>query len=560
MTNCSIRSYEFSRKRLAALVAFSAAWPVFAQTQPDAGQTLRQLQQTVRPSTSPALPSLSVPAEADVQADTSQRFGVTAIRIDGNVRISSAELQELMAPLAGHDASLSELRQAAARITSLYRARGFVVARAFVPAQEISGGVVRIMVIEGRLTSTKVDNSSIVSTPVLENVVATQALNGKIIQTPELDRELLLIADLPAVGAVNGLLKPGKDVGDSDLAISVGAGKTREGDVSLDNYGNRYTGQTRLNGHVDFNSPAGIGDRLSVRATYTDEKLLYGRAVYDLPANGDGWRIGANVSSSHYELGREFANLDADGTASTAGLQTSYPIIRGLNNNVWVRGAFDFRKLKDTIHSTDTQTRKSVNAGTVEAYGDLTDAVGGGAFSTWRLSAALGKLDIDTPAAFAADQAGPRADGSYHKIEFGATRLQSITRNTNLLIMLAGQRAQKNLDSSEKFVLGGMYGVRAYPQGEGVGDDAWLANLELRQELTAGTQLGIFYDHGHVKFNHTAYAAGADSLTLKGSGFNLAFKYRTFDIKATLAWRNGQAPTSAPDRSPRMWLMAGKSF
>jgi len=562
MTTNSSR-FQKRRRRAAALAAMAAlaSGPVLAQTgQPDAGQTLRQLQQQPAPSAPTARPTLTLPPETDTGADASVRFRIASVQIEGNSLISSAELRPLVDPLAGRDASLAEVREAAARITALYRARGYIVARAYVPAQELTGGVLRIAIIEGKLTSSKVDNGSLVGTPVLEGFVASQALGGKPIRSAALDRELLLIADLPGVGAVNGVLRPGQEVGSSDLTIAAGPGKAREGDVSIDNYGNRYTGQARLNGRLDINSPAGLGDRLSLRATYTEEQLLYGRAAWDLPVGGDGWRVGANLSTSRYDLGREFANLDADGTAHTGGLYASYPLLRGLNRNVWLRGALDYRKLKDTIRVTDTESRKKIKAATFEAYGDLTDAVGGGAYSTWRLGAVLGKLDIDSPDALAADQAGPRADGSYRKVEYGVTRLQALAPRTTAFVSLAGQWAGQNLDSSEKFVLGGAYGVRAYPQGEGVGDDAWLANIELRQDLAAGVQLGVFYDHGHVKFNHDRYADGANTATLKGAGVNLAVKYRSVDVKATLAWRTGERAVTAPDRTPRLWLMASHNF
>jgi len=546
--------------RWLALAAL-AAGPAFAQTgQPDAGQTLRQLQQQPVPNVPSARPTLSLPPETDTAAEDSLRFRIASVQIEGNSLIASAELRPLVEPLVGREASLRDVREAAARITALYRARGYIVARAYVPAQEMRDGVLRIGIIEGKLTSSKADNTSLVATPVLDRIVATQNLGGKAIRSAELDRELLLIADLPGVGAVNGVLRPGQDVGSSDLTISAGPGKAREGDVSIDNYGNRYTGQARINGRLDINSPAGIGDRLGLRATYTEEQLLYGRAAWDAPVGGDGLRAGAALSTSRYDLGREFANLDADGTAHTGGVYASYPLLRGLNQNVWLRGAFDYRKLKDTIRVTDTETRKKVKAATVEAYGDLTDALWGGAYSTWRLGAVLGKLDIDSPDALAADRAGPRADGSYRKIEYGATRLQALAPRTTAFLSLAGQWASQNLDSSEKFVLGGAYGVRAYPQGEGVGDDAWLANIELRQDLAAGVQLGVFYDHGHVKFNHDRYADGANSATLKGAGLNLAVKYRSFDVRATVAWRTGERAVTAPDRNPRLWLMASHNF
>lgn len=548
--------------RLGALaLALAASWPAFGQSAiPDAGQTLRELQQQAAPPRARAKTVLSVPADAAAAADLGQRFPVRQVRIDGNTRIASAELDALVAGLAGREASLGELRQAAASITALYRVRGFVVARAFVPAQQIDDGVVRISVLEGSLRSTTVQNGSIVQTAVLNAFVAAQRLEGGIIESARTDRELLLLADLPGAGAVNGKLKPGAEVGTSDLLVTVEPGKAREGDVSLDNYGNRYTGQTRLNGRLDLNSPLGLGDRLSLRATATDEGLLYGRAAFDLPVNRDGWRAGAAASSSRYELGREFAGLDASGTANTLGLYTSYPLLRGLNANVWFSGALDARKMKDEVHSSGVATHRSARAGSADVYGDFADAVGGGGYSTWRASVLTGSLDIDSAAALAADRAGPRTEGRYHKYALAATRLQAVTAQTSAFVSVAAQWAGKNLDSSEKFVLGGVQGVRAYPQGEGVGDEGVLASVELRHDFSGGLQGSLFYDYGHVTFNRDSFAAGADSATLKAYGFSFGARYRAFNAKATLAWRDTRAAASAPDRSPRLWLGGGWSF
>jgi hemolysin activation/secretion protein len=548
-------------KYLGAMALFTVAMPALAQTTPpDAGRVLRDLQAQPPAPKPGAVTGLTVPPDADAGADTGQRFPVKRVRIEGNVRIPSADLEPLVAGLAGRDVTLGELRQAASRITALYRERGFIVARGFVPAQQIADGTVVISVLEGSLHSSTVINKSVVNTPVLEAIVAAQKLNGKIIQSAETDRELLLLADLPAVGAVNGNLKPGAEVGTSDLFISVDAGKSYQGQVAADNYGNRYTGQARLSGNVDINSPLKIGDRLSLRGTVTNEKLLYGQVAYDLPASSNGLRVGANLSSSTYDLAREFDSLDASGTSHTAGLYTSYPLVRGLNANVWLRGALDYRKLKDEVRSADVDIHKSVKVATLEAYGDLADALGGGAYSTWRATVTGGELDIETASARLVDQAGPRANGGYHKFELSATRLQAVTPQTSLFASFAGQWAGKNLDSSEKFVLGGMYGVRAYPQGEAVGDQGWLANLELRRDFTAGIQGSAFYDHGRVDYNHDAFAAGSNSVTLKGYGLAIAARYREFDVKATVAWRGSQAAVSAPDHRPRFWLMGRRSF
>ena len=543
-----------------ALAAFLAVSAQAQTVPPGAGDTLRDLQRNTPVAPREATAGLQVPADADAGADLQQRFHVGAVQIEGNVLIATADLQPLVDVLANRDVSLGELRAAARAITERYRARGFVVARAFVPAQRLEGGVVKVTVLEGSLHSSTVQNKSRVRQQTLDAIVAAQELDGKVIRNAPTDRTLLLLADLPGVGAVNGLLKPGEAVGTSDLMIPVDPGKDQEGDVSADNYGNRYTGAYRLNGHYDALSPLHAGDRLSLRTTVTNEKLVYGRAAYDTPASDNGLRLGVDASSSHYQLGKEFKSLDADGHANTLGAYGSFPVQRGLVSNVWASGALEQRWLLDHTGSTDSTTKKTATTATATLYGDLADSLGGGAYSTWNASVVAGGLSIKTPQALATDQAGPKAQGGYSKLLGAVTRLQAITATTSAYVSVSGQRASKNLDSSEKFVLGGIYGVRAYPQGEGAGDDGWLASVELRQALGGVAQASVFYDAGHVDYSHAAYATGSAGEGLRGYGVGLAGAWKDFNAHAVVAWRGSQTALTAPDRHARVWVSGGWSF
>ncbi|MDP9898023.1 ShlB/FhaC/HecB family hemolysin secretion/activation protein [Variovorax ginsengisoli] len=561
----SITEAGSSRSRLnlsiLALLAAFPALPALAQgiAPPDAGQVLRDLRPSLENAPRGNI-TLALPADADTSADTGLRFHVREIRLQGMQQIDEATLHALVAPLEGGETTLGGLRQAAQRITQFYRQRGFIVARAFVPAQQLTDGVVTIAVLESSMASYRLDNRSTVRDDAMSRVVDAQSMQDQPIVADRMDRTLLLLADLPGVGNVNGDLKPGEKVGTSDLVIHAEPGKSIEGDFSVDNYGNRFTGQNRANAHLTFNNLNHAGDRLDLRGTGSNQDLLSGRAAYDMPLSGNGLRGGLALSSTRYELGREFANLDANGTARTASAYASYPLLRGINQNVWFAGSLEYRALRDRVGLISSQTDKQARVATLEAYGDLADSLGGGGYNTWRIAGTGGQLDIQTPAAEAIDAAGPRAAGGYGKLQLAASRLQSLPGDFTLAVQASGQVAHKNLDSSEKFVTGGAYGVRAYPQGEGVGDDGWLLNVELRRSIVPGLQASVFYDAGGARFSHDAYATGRNRETLRGYGFGLQGRWKEFYGQATIAWRDGQAPLTAPDRNPRLWLATGWRF
>ncbi len=536
--------------------------PVWAQTvtPPDAGQTLRDNRQPVTPPQPVAVPTLSVPDETDPASNPAQRLTVSTIRIEGNVHVATSVLLALVADAQHKEQSLGELRAAVHRITDYYRARGFVVARAYIPAQAIDNGVVVVRVLEGKLASGTVDNHSRVRDSYLKAVLDAQKLDGEVIVSRATDRALLLMADLPGVGKVAGKLKPGADVGTSDLVVTAGAGKAVEGSVSVDDYGNRYTGDERLNGQLAINDPLGVGDRLSTQATLTDQHMLYGRLAYDLPMGGNGLRIGAALSNSDYQLGHEFASLKASGTARTFGLYALYPLVRGLNGNVWLSGNFETRQLEDKIASVNSITDKSASVATLAAYGDLADAVLGGGYTTWNVSWVSGQLHINSPIAVATDLIGPKTAGQYDKVTLTASRLQALTTRTSLYLSLDAQAAGKNLDSSEKFVVGGIYGVRGYPTGEGAGDTGWLVDAELRHQLMSGFQVSAFYDAGRAQFNRDPYAPGRNAESLDSYGLSAAAQRGAVNARVTVAFRGDEKATTAPDHDPRLWASLGYAF
>jgi hemolysin activation/secretion protein len=539
--------------------AFFAALPALAQTLPDAGRTLRDLERPAASAARPA-PTLTLPAETDGAADGSVRFVVREARLDDGNFLGTAAPDAELAALAGKEVSLADLRGEARRLTQRLRDSGFALARVIVPAQEIRDGVVRLQVLDGRLGRVTADNRSRLGGKQLNRLLVAQVAPGEPLRTEALDRALLLFSDLPGAGAVAGSLAPGDRVGTSDLTVAVAPGQDYEGELTADNHGNRYTGQHRVGTRLDANSPAGLGDRLRLNLTASDQALYYGRLAYDLPVGDGGLRLGGALSRSRYNLGKEFAALDAHGTANTASLYGSYPLVRSRTANLYLGASLEHRRLEDRIDSTGTHTDKSAAVLVLSADGDWTDGFAGGGLSRGRLAVSGGRLDIDTPTARILDAAGPQAAGGYAKWQAAFSRLQSLGAATRLYAGLQGQWAGKNLDSSEKFTLGGAYGVRAYPQGEGAGDEAALATLELHQDLLPGLEAKAFYDWGSVHINRTNFTTAPNSLILTGYGLGAQWSRGGFFASAAFAWRDRQPAVSAPDRSPRAWIQVGWRF
>ena len=255
------------------MIAFAA--PAHAQVRPDAGSTQRDLDQ--RPLEAPrARPPLSTePARPALKADDTQRFAVASVTISGNTAFDAATLLSLVRDdLVGKSVTLKQLQDAAAKVTAFYRARGYLVARAYIPAQRIAeaNAAIEIAVLEGVPGSVKVENRSRLSDATVARFTAPLQ-PGALLTLDTFERPVLLLSDQTGVGGVNPVLRAGSAAGSSDLTLELGPSALVTGQVEFDNHGNRFTGANRLTGQVNLLSPFGLGESFTARITDSREGL-----------------------------------------------------------------------------------------------------------------------------------------------------------------------------------------------------------------------------------------------------------------------------------------------
>ncbi len=82
--------------------------------------------------------------------------------------------------------------------------------------------------------------------------------------------------------------------------------------------------------------------------------------------------------------------------------------------------------------------------------------------------------------------------------------LQNIKGGLSSKLSVEGQWANKNLDTSEKFFVGGPYSMAGYPVGQVAGDDAVVLYADLRYDFYdmpwgGDFQIKAFYSYGWVK-------------------------------------------------------------
>lgn len=532
---------------------------VFAATLPDAGQSIREVELTplqLPPKQTLELNLPDAPSEG-VKAD-GPTLQVTAFRITGNSSFTESELQTLLVDLQGRVVSLGELQAGANRITRLYRERGYPLARAYLPAQEVDGGIVQIAVLEGHYGQVQLQNDARLKGAALAPLTGLQS--GDAVRAAPLERSLLLLNDTPGV-EVKSTLTPGASVGTTDLLVDVQPGPLVSGSVDLDNYGNRFTGEYRLGGSLNLNNPLGLGDQLSLRAMSSDEQQQYYRAAYQLPIGPWATQVGMSYSDMDYELARDFDDLDAHGNARVTSIYAIQPLLRSRNLSLFAQLQFDDKRLKDDIDLFARKSDKRARVVIGSLTGNSRDNFLGGGVNSFALAWSQGSLNIDGKNNQLIDDLTAGTQGRFHKINPSLVRLQRVTDRFSLYTQAQGQWTDGNLDSAEKISLGGIYGVRAYPQGEASGDQGWLANIELRYALTPAWQLATFVDHGQVRLNKDTWSDGDNHRSLSAAGLGATWADHGWRLNTVAAWKLGNAEAqSDKDSSPRVWAQAVRYF
>ena len=548
----------FAPSRLALALALAlCALPVLAQQAPDAGQLLQQ----DRPA--PTLPTVGpsiqiAPVATAVTLPGGMAVTLKAVRFSGNSLLSSEQLNAVLGEVSGQPFDLAGLQTLAQKISVYYRAAGYPFARAFVPEQKFEDGVLDITLVEGRYGQLSTTGDSRFAPPAIGFLRSLEP--GTVIEATRLERATLILDDLPGISTAP-LIRPGQEVGTGDLVVEVSATPALKGELGLDNHGNRYTGEYRARASLQWDSPFMLGDQINLRGNVSDEAQWLGSLAYSLPLGSSGLRASLSYAHTRYELAKQFASSQATGTADIASAGLTYPLIRSAQSNLTLAGTYQYKKLNDKQGATATQSDKTAHVLPLALQFDQRDSLGGGAITYGSLGYTLGKLNLDNTLR-AADAASAQTQGSFHKWNLDVARLQA-TPLSGLTVFgrLSTQWANKNLDSSEDFGLGGANGVRAYPSGEGFGDAGWLVQLEARYQIGSLAPYA-FYDAGHAKLNQNTWAPGVNDRDLAGYGLGVRYSDQAWSVDAAVAWRSrGGVPVSdTAERNPRLWVTAGWRF
>ncbi|SDG52750.1 Hemolysin activation/secretion protein [Selenomonas sp. WCT3] len=498
-------------------------------------------------------PEMSMAAEVKVQ--------VNGFRITGQDVYQEKVLQELLKDYQGRMVTFKELQQGADKLTAYFRQRGYLMARAYLPAQKITGGIVEYTILVGRLGKVNVDNKTKIHDYIVNRELGFMK-PGDYLTRKKLERAVWLLSDLAGADA-QAKLSPGERSGTVDVLIKLAPHQGKCGALTGDNYGNRYTNYNTYGLSYDILNPEHEGGQLALAGSATGEELYSYNINYTLPVLQNGWKASIGYNRLSYHLGDIYRPLAAYGTSRTLSAGLDYAVVRSQYRNLYAALHYEHTKLTDEIRLADSCLRKYSHGVVASLYGEQTLSKG---VSSWRVDYKWGTLGFRDEEGWQQDKWAHTA-GTFHKMRVNWQHYQHLPHRLNLLLSARGQLASHNLDSSEHFSLGGASGVRAYPASEASGDVGYLLRAELRYPLWQKDknqmQLAGFIDHGGVNLECHKQGAGENHRYLQGAGIGILLTRSDEGfLRADYAWPLG-AERSRNDRnnaSGHFWLRGGIYF
>ncbi len=494
--------------------------------------------------------------------------------------------------------TIGQLQLIADEITNHYRKAGFLLAQAYVPAQEVQNGVISLEVVEGELGQVLVEGNKRFSNEMLARPF--QELIDAPVVGAKLESALSLLSDYPGV-SVFGVLQPGAALGTTDLLLRVQKEERFNLGLTYDNFGSRRTGERRMIVDLALNSPLLSADRLSGRLlrTHNETNQVYGSIEYELPLFSPTLFLGGGYDRNDFNIGRELKDQDLAGESTNKRIYLSRAFTRSRDLNV--RGKMEFtRKHAEIVQKTGgeylvknaddeavfgleasfdsvNKAARSIDAGTLRF-----DHGFDGQFGAMSLGEAHGRTvdgqeNIQSTRRLGGDKGNVGA--GFDKLSLGFARVMKLTDNQTMMLRLNAQYTGDPLLSSEQFSLGGPSSVRAFPVAEYLVDRGlyagmdWIVNAPgfadkpAYGERTWGDifKLSFFADYGSgwlIEAREDEKDEHLDRMSILGAGIGMELLLPG-DIVARMQWATPVGPEGTKvedDHEEQIWVDVNYNF
>ena len=427
---------------------------------------------------------LNTTSHAEIPEPMIEGVEISSINIHGSSVLSASEVANILEPYKRRQVHIEDLRALVKQVTKLYVEKGFVNSGAFLPEQDLAGGVLNINVVEGELTSIDIVESGRISDAIIRERIKREV--GYPLNIADLQRAFNRIERDPTVDRIKGQLVPGEDPGESVLKLSVFEADAFNIIVSAHNYMPPSLGSGQLQFELNHNNMLGFGDdfHLGINKTEGDNSA---NIFYRLP-------LGLSTSMAlYYLLGdsvvveEPFDEIDVESESETAGFKFAFIFKDQPNHNLAFTIGFERKSSSTSLLGVPFDFGYgSVNgeskAAVAEIGAEYTYREAGQAFSVRTLV----RKGIDTRGATILP-ASP--DGTFLSYRFQMKYIRRLgSRNWLWDTIFNVQSTSDTLQSFERFSLGGNDSVRGYRENQVLRDNAYEFRTSLEIPLNTSSE------------------------------------------------------------------------
>ena len=468
-------------------------------------------------------------------------FTTSRIDIEGASQLSPKAARKLTAPWVNQCLDIARLTALTNAISDWYISRGFITSRAFLTEQDLSSGVLRITVLEGKLQEIRLEG-----VPSRTLKMTFPGLEGKILNLRDIEQgmeQLNRVRQTP----VEIEILPGSQQGFSIVNLTAAPESPLTGSVSFDNSGQKSTGTGQLSGALFANNPFGLADKW----------FISGGRSSDFSSSKDAQNVAAGVSIPYgyglfdynYSWSNYLSTIDNNGYAwrSTGDSEThrltgTWGLFR--NGDIKTAAALGLthrinrNKLNDVLLETSSRKLSSISLGI-----NHTQKIASGV-------ATLNPTFTQGVPWFGAENDNNK-QGDVPKAEFrkwsaSGSFQRPLTENLWWLSSVYFQWSPDRLYGSERLTLGGETSVRGFKEQYISGDNGGYWRNEVNYSLFTLPVFGqsgamAAFDGGWLKQDGVdSYASG----TLWGAALGLTSSGR---------WLSSQFTVGTPVKYPD-WL------
>ena len=534
-------------------LVFASAMAAWGQSQGDIDRAVRQQQQIQRQQEErlrpedPLVPRQVPPGyEAPEKSTPGTKptapapcFPIHTIQVDG----WEEDLSHLVADYIGQCIGKAEIDAILARITQYFIDRGLVTTRAYIPPQDLRTGLLKLVVVEGKVEDIRPAEGASLTPGQL--ITAFPGLKGERLNLRDFEQGIDQINRLPNASA-KVKFEPGSKQGGSVAKIDNQAGKSWQVKGGIDNSGSESSGEIQQVGSAEAYNWLGINDLINIsygRDSLPDSSLkASGSRSFYISVPYGYWLGTLSASQFRYQT----PIYGTTQTFKSSGLTTTYRadvervLLRDQVSKTTLTTSLTYKDIRNYIEDVllEVSSRKLTVAGFMLNH---SRRIGQGLVSV-SVGYETGLRSFGAKDDAERNNTGPEAQ--FEKYTGDLTVIQNFSLLGLNFMVTSGARGQWTPDtlySSERFSIGSLSTVRGFKESSLIGDVGGLIRNELALRLPVehpdiskvvselqpfiGIDYGVVAQDDHEDFEGGRMSGWAIGLRARGQHADLSLTY-----------------------------------